>query len=143
MEDEGQLGIPGFILRDDSARPPCVSGTQGSCSPVRWAARGWLCHSFKHLSKGKDSPLVVGRVGDTEPSVWRSRDLALVTGLLQSGLQKADGREVCSPHEGSPSPDTPQAYRCGGVQACGLEGSVLGCVWVGVWVLLSPHKALC
>ena len=63
MEVEGQLGIPGLSLGNDSAQPPCISGTQGSCSPIRWAARVWLC-------SGHTAAPVRAAEGRWEGRVW-------------------------------------------------------------------------
>lgn len=54
MEDEGPLGIPGLSLKKDAAQPPCVSGTQGSCSPVRQSGKGrQCCPAIPSSIKGK------------------------------------------------------------------------------------------
>lgn len=59
-------------------------------------------------------------------------DLVLVTGLLQSGLQKAEGGKCVAPYDGSPSP---RGLRCicmvGGGDIGAWPGRACACMCVG------------
>lgn len=95
---------------------------------------------FKHHSKGKDSPLVVGRVGGGHAGLQSPLGGALGTPpASHQGRRRQMRGEGVAPREGPRQ--GPGTSTCGaGSAAPGLEGSVLGCVLVGVGVLLSHTK---